>query len=306
MNGDSVSGAIFQAIKGGNFEFIDEILKVDDTLVSVTDEMGRGILFNAVLHRQAKAFRLIYEIVKNNWYANVRLFDQSGNTLLHMAAMLEPCTTRDRIASEALKMQNELQWFKAVERICPLRIKDIRNDTNMTARELFTHNHKNMMKEGEKWAKEVASACTVIGALIITIMFTAAFTVPGGYYQDRGFPIFLHKRLFRIFIISDALSFIFSSTSVLVFLGIVTSRYAEEDYYQSLPLKMMIGHCTLMFSIATMMIAFCVGLLIILPEMSWMVISAGCLASYSVILLFPLLLMISKQILISVLDMRYL
>jgi hypothetical protein len=181
----------------------------------------------------------------------------------------------------------------------------------MTARELFTHNHKNMMKEGEKWAKEVASACTVIGALIITIMFTAAFTVPGGYQdQDRGFPIFSHKRLFRIFIISDTLSFIFSSTSVLVFLGIVTSRYAEEDFYQSLPLKMMIGHCTLMFSIATMMIAFCVGLLIILPEMSWMVISAGCLASYSVIqfayMLFPLLVNMLKQILKSVLDMRYL
>lgn len=139
----------------------------------------------------------------------------------------------------------------------------------------------------------------MVGALIITIMFTAAFTIPDGNNQDTGFPMFSHKRLFRVFIISDALSFISSSTSVLVFLGIVTSRYAEEDFYQSLPLKMMIGHCTLMFSIATMMVAFCVGLLIILPEMSWMVITAGCLASFSVIqfafMLFPLLVYMSKQ-----------
>jgi hypothetical protein len=117
MNRDHVKDAVFIAVRSGIVEFIDEILKVDDTLVSVTDEMGRGILFNAVLHRQAKAFRLIYEIVKNNWYANVRLFDQSGNTLLHMAAMLEPCTTRDRIAGEALKMQSEIQWFKVISLI---------------------------------------------------------------------------------------------------------------------------------------------------------------------------------------------
>ncbi|GLT55115.1 hypothetical protein SLA2020_282640 [Shorea laevis] len=64
------------------------------------------------------------------------------------------------------------------------------------SQELFTHNHKDMVKEGEKWMKGTATSCTVVGALIITIMFTAAFTVPG----------------------------------VLVFLEILTSRYAEEDF----------------------------------------------------------------------------
>jgi hypothetical protein len=193
--------------------------------------------------------------------------------------------------------------MQKVERICPQWIKDVRNDTNMTARELFTHSHKDMMKEGEKWTKEVASACTVIGALITTIMFSAAFTVPGGNNQNTGFPMFIHKRLFRLFMISDAISFLFSSTSVLVFLGIVASRYAEEDFYQSLPLKMMLGHCTLMLSIVTMLISFCRGLLIILPEMSRTVTFASCLASFSVIqfafMLFPLLVNMSKQILTS-------
>lgn len=50
----------------------------------------------------------------------------------------------------------------------------------MTPRELFTKNHKELVKEGENSMKEIATSCTVVGALVITMMFAAAFTVPGG------------------------------------------------------------------------------------------------------------------------------
>ena len=114
MNRDHVKDAFFLAVRSGIVEFVDEILKVDETLVSVTDEMKRGIMYHAVLHRQAKVYRRIYEIVKDNWITQVSFSDKSGNSLLHMTAMLEPSTTRDRIAGEALKMQSELQWFKVI------------------------------------------------------------------------------------------------------------------------------------------------------------------------------------------------
>ncbi|XP_062175686.1 ankyrin repeat-containing protein NPR4-like isoform X2 [Alnus glutinosa] len=286
-----VNKAIFQAIKGGVIEFIVELVKVDHQLLYTFDEMARNIFYYAVLHRQAKIFSLIYWLDGKNSISNA--VDTSRNTILHMAGMLEPSTKRDRIAGEALKMQSELQWFKEVERICPPIDKEFRNNMMMTARELFTHNHKDMVKEGEKWMKDTASSCTVVGALIITIMFTAAFTVPGGNNQNTGFPMFKDKKLFTVFIISDALSLFSSSTSVLVFLGILTSRYAEEDFLRSLPTKMITGLSTLFFSIATMMIAFCAGLFIMLPEKSWMVIPVICLASVTVILFgfmqFPIL-----------------
>jgi hypothetical protein len=117
MNGDDVRDAVFMAVSCGIVEFIDEILKVDDTLVSVTDAMGREIIYHAVLYRQAKVYRRIYEEVENNWIKQVSISDKSGNTLLHMTAMLEPSTTRDHIAGEALKMQSELQWFKVISLI---------------------------------------------------------------------------------------------------------------------------------------------------------------------------------------------
>ena len=52
------------------------------------------------------------------------------------------------------------------------------------------------MGKGEKWMKDIASSCTVVGALIVTIMFTAVVTIPGGNDQNNGFPIFLNKKLF--------------------------------------------------------------------------------------------------------------
>jgi hypothetical protein len=112
MNGDHINGAIFEAIKGGFVEFIEEIVKVDHQLLHNTDEMGRNIFFYAILHRQPKIFSLIYGIDAKNSITNA--VDKSSSTILHMTGMLEPSKKRDRITGEALKMQSELQWFKVI------------------------------------------------------------------------------------------------------------------------------------------------------------------------------------------------
>lgn len=161
-----------------------------------------------------------------------------------------------------------------------------------TAHQLFTETHKDLMKDGEKWMKETASSCTVVGALIITIMFAAMFTVPGANGESM-FPILLDEKLIKVFIISDALSLFSSTTSVLMFLGILTSRYAEEDFLKSLPKKMIIGLSTLFFSIATMMIVFCITIFIMLHGELRIVIPIIMLAALPVTLFvmmqFPLL-----------------
>lgn len=120
-------------------------------------------------------------------------------------------------------------------------MREERNESDFTPQELFTREHNDMKNKGEEWMKSTATSCTVVAALIVTIMFAAAFTVPGGNDQNTGFPTFLNKKLFMLFIISDALSLFSSTTSVLMFLGILTSRYAEEDFLKSLPTKMIIG-----------------------------------------------------------------
>ncbi|KAL5567480.1 hypothetical protein UlMin_024055 [Ulmus minor] len=161
------------------------------------------------------------------------------------------------------------------------------------AHQVFTEKHKDLMIAGETWMKSTSSSCTVVGALIFTIMFTAAFTLPGGQKQDTGFPIFLDKKLFKLFIISDAISLFSSTTSVLTFLGILTSRYAEEDFLTSLPKKMVLGLSTLFISIAAMMTAFCAVIALLFQSQLWVVVPTILLASIPVMLFvglqFPLL-----------------
>ncbi|KAL4599434.1 hypothetical protein ACB092_11G127100 [Castanea dentata] len=292
MRTGRVRDAIVRATKEGIFEFVFEMVKADPVFVWSHDAGSRNIFSVAVQYRRAKIFSLIYGLNNKNAFA-VYTDSFYSNTLLHMAGMSAASTSLNDIPGAALKMQRELQWFKEVESIVPLRVHGKLNNEGLTPRQLFTKNHEDMMSKGEKWMKDTASSCTVVGALIVTIMFAAVFTVPGGNDQNNGFPIFLNKKLFLVFIVSDALSLFSSSTSVLMFLGILTSRYAEEDFLESLPRKMIIGLSTLFFSIVAMMTAFSAALLLMLHEQSWIFKPVICLASIPislfVLMQFPLL-----------------
>ena len=170
------------------------------------------------------------------------------------------------------------------------------NKEGLKPRALFTEKHKDLVVQGEKWMKDTSSSCTVVGALIVTVTFAAAFTFPGGNQQDTGFPMFINEKLFRVFMISNAIALFTSTTSVLMFLGILTSRYGEDDFLKSLPKKLIIGLSTLFLSIAAMIIAFVAGLSLMFHRQSWIVIPAICLASIPVVLFvlmqFPLLVAI--------------
>lgn len=190
--------------------------------------------------------------------------------------------------------------MQEVENVVAPKASEFMNWTDhMTPRELFTKNHRNLLQDGEKWMKETATSFTVVGALIVTLMFATAFTVPGGYNGDTGFPIFINERLFMVFIISDATSLFSATTSSLMFLGILTSRYAEDDFLKFLPTKMIVGLFTLFFSIATMMVAFCAALLLILREQPWTAIPIILLSCVPVTLFAIIKIPLLVEILIS-------
>ncbi|KAM3685173.1 hypothetical protein ACJW31_11G098100 [Castanea mollissima] len=275
-NGRVIEGMI-KAVKEGRVEFVTEILKACPDLVWCAEKStNRSFLSFAVLYRQDEVFRLLCRSpLKKALFASI---DSDNNTILHFAAMLEPSARRNTVPGAAFLMQREVQWYKEVESIVHPFMLESTNKDRKRPRELFTESHKELVKEGEKWMKETASSCTVVAALIVTIMFAAAITVPGGNKQDSGLPTFLNEKVFMVFIISDALSLLSASTSLLMFLGTLTSRYAEKDFLKSLPKKMIVGLSTLILSIATMMITFCASLFIILPGKSRVVIPIICLA----------------------------
>ena len=184
--------------------------------------------------------------------------------------------------------------IQAVENLLPPWARESKNNYNLTPREEFTNSHKELVKEGEKWMKDTAQSCTVAVTLIITVVFAAAFTVPGGN-DNGGIPNFLEKTSFLVFVISDALALCSSTSSLLMFLGILTSRYSEQDFLVSLPRRLIIGLITLFFSIASMMVAFGATIYIVLSQpWKWVIIPIALLGCVPVtlfaLLQFPLLL----------------
>lgn len=73
--------------------------------------------------------------------------------------------------------------------------REKKNKVGVLPPELFTIEHKDLMTASEKWVKDTASQCMVVTTLIATIVFAAAFTVPGGYDQDKGIPVYVINEL---------------------------------------------------------------------------------------------------------------
>ncbi|GLT97821.1 hypothetical protein SLE2022_153680 [Rubroshorea leprosula] len=284
--------AMFEATQQGIVQFVIELLKVTHPFI-YHDGVGRNVFMVAIQYRRENIFNLLPGI-HEAWKARIlNRVDNNGNSMLHVAGEIAPDFRLALISSSALQMQRELQWFKEVERTVPEWCKEFKNIYGETPYERFSKSHKELVKEGEKWMKDTASSFIIVGTLIVTILFAAAFTLPGGNDDRTGFPIFLPRRAFMIFIMSDAVSFFAASASVLMFLGILTSRFAEEDFLKSLPRKLIIGLSTLFLSIAVMTVSFSAALSIILQDRWWAIIPIIMMASIPVALFvclqFPLL-----------------
>ncbi|XP_040374452.1 uncharacterized protein LOC112197550 isoform X2 [Rosa chinensis] len=256
------SRLLFTAAELGNIEFLIILIRSYPSLIWQVDEQNRSIFHAALIHRQEKVFNLIYELGGlKDLIASYK--DVNNNNMLHLAARASP----NRLSFDtgaALKLRRELTWFKEVEKIVQPLYKEMRNSDGETPQLLFTKEHKELLRQGEEWMKGTASSCMVVATLIATVMFSVFSTVPGGNNNNTGIPIFLKSRAFKVFVISDSISLISSTTSILSFLSILTSRYTEGDFLNSLPYRLIVGLATLFISMATMMMTFVATLLMVL------------------------------------------
>ncbi|BBN67592.1 Ankyrin repeat family protein, partial [Prunus dulcis] len=223
-----------------------------------TDDENRTMFHVAVLYRHASIFNLVHETgsIKD---IIVTYTDDENNNILHLAAKLAPQNQLNLVSGAALQMQRELVWFelheirthlsKALHNIKYIESKsneidwdenfnrlhevkkivqplsiDMKNKDGKTPRELFTSEHEGLLCKGESWMKNTANSCMLVATIITTVVFSAAFSIPGGIADDTGAPKFLKDTAFLIFVISDGVALFSSSTSTLMFLYILTSR----------------------------------------------------------------------------------
>ncbi|KAG7947501.1 hypothetical protein I3843_14G098400 [Carya illinoinensis] len=193
-----IAPAIFCAISKGNFEFVSRMLKANPEFLWIRNDEGMSIFHYAVLHRQAQIFSLVYGL-KGRVEDLLAERDKSGNTILHLAGMLPEHTVVDKITGAAFQMEREVEWFKEVESICQPITKEFLNNKGLNPTQVFRITHQNLREGGERWMKETTTSGLVAATLIVTIMFTAAFTFPGGNDQDTGLPVLINDTKFRIF-----------------------------------------------------------------------------------------------------------
>jgi len=136
------------------------------------------------------------------------------------------------------------------------KLKDADSAEDKTPWDLFTKTHNDLKTCGETWMKDTANYSMLVAALIATVVFTATFIVPGSNTTDTGTPIFLKSKWFMVFFISNAIALLSSSTSILMFLSILNSRYCENDFLVVSPGRLMVGLTALYMSIAGMVAAF--------------------------------------------------
>ncbi|KAI3495770.1 hypothetical protein L1887_38116 [Cichorium endivia] len=246
---------ILEAARQNAYEVVHQIVHHFPNAIWSANNDGHNIIQCAVINRSENVYNVLYQMKKHkNIYKTIK--DSSQNNLLHLAARLAPANRLNLISGAALQVQSELQWFQEVESfVSPLCVIE-KNCFGETPKMVFTREHKELVIEGEKWIKTTAESYTITAALITTIVFAAAITVPGGNNQDMGIPLFTNSPAFTVFAISDAISLFTAVISLLIFLSILTARFAQQDFLYKLPTKLIIALAMLFISTTAMIVAF--------------------------------------------------
>ncbi|XP_028769659.1 ankyrin repeat-containing protein ITN1 [Neltuma alba] len=245
-------------------EIIEKIVELFPVAIHDLNEDKKNIVLLAVEHRQPHVYEFL---LKKNIYKEglFHQMDKDGNSALHLAATLR----EDKpwlIPGEALQMQWELKWYKFVNESMPPDFFGRYNRKNETPDVVFTNTHKDLTKTAAEWLNKTSESCSLVAALIATVAFATAATVPGGFFENTGHPILEDKPEFQLFAISSLIALGFSITAMVMFLSILTSRFQERDFDKDLPRKLMIGLTSLFVSIASMLVSFCAGHFFVLKD----------------------------------------
>nr|TKR68718.1 hypothetical protein D5086_0000309990 [Populus alba] len=259
---------LFTATRRGIHDIVELIIKLHPHAIDQRDQMNRSILDVAVMYRQKKIFDIVKE--KKIPMARIRrVVDKSGNTLLHHVADMKKNSGVTK-PGPALQLQEELKWFE--------------NDCKRVLR----ISREMQLKQAQKWIKETAQSCSTVAALVATVVFAAAYTVPGGS-DDKGKPNFINSPYFLIFTVSDVVSLASSLTSLVVFLSLLTSPFELQEFHISLPRKLVVGFSFLFFSVLTTMLSFGATILILIQTERKLTTLLLSIASFLPVLIFGIL-----------------
>ncbi|XP_034711650.1 ankyrin repeat-containing protein ITN1-like isoform X1 [Vitis riparia] len=235
-------------------DMVEKILKSYPQAAEHINEKGRNILHVAIQYRQMKIFKKVMEDEMLTRRL-LRATDTKGNSMLHMVAKNRKGLEEKTSQGPAFELQEQLLLFEKVKGLVKSDFVRLFNRKNQTAEELLVDNYSKLHEESKEWTKRTSENCSIVGVLIATVAFAAAYTVPGGN-QSTGIPVLLSQPFFVVFTLADIISLTLALTSVVTFLSILTSPFRLEDFKHSLIQKLMMGFTFLILSVTMMMVAF--------------------------------------------------
>ncbi|KAM1122701.1 hypothetical protein ACFX2I_004213 [Malus domestica] len=280
--------ALHVAAYAGCIRVMEEMIRHRPDTCDLLNDKGQTILHAAVLGEQ---IHVVSYILNNPMFAGlINEADKDGNTPLHLAARYQnresiriltddPKVDKTAINEEFSRaidfflgdnsgeqeifdnqrvlhhlgrstgvpffQQQINRDFKKL--ICP------DNDTSCTP--AIAADKREKLQAHSDLASKRLDTNLLVGVLIATVTFTAAFTPPGGFKSD-GTPVLNENTYFQAFLMFDFISFFFSSLAILNDFLVATV----------LPIRLAAPASLIQLSIGGMMVAFTSGALAVQPK----------------------------------------
>ncbi|KAG2725714.1 hypothetical protein I3760_01G079100 [Carya illinoinensis] len=257
----------------GRIEPTKLLLKYDREVAYMKDADGRTALHIAAHCNKSKVIEVIIsmcpdccEVVDNEGRNALHLVkDKDGNTPLHHYSNHVGYEKRvlnsprvDKLVFNK-KNQNAYQIFEKV-----------RHDA-IEKNKLDNEKSKDKLKMMNEEVDKASSAHLVVAALITTVTFAAGITMPGGfiggdYHPHSGSAVLRKSAAFQVFIISNVLSLVLSSSAVFIhlFIPLFHPKYIFEKRSRFL----LMAFFLLLLSMAPMVLAFVTGTYAVLAHSS--------------------------------------
>ncbi|KAM6542222.1 hypothetical protein CsatB_006669 [Cannabis sativa] len=266
-------------------EIVKMLLEKDESSAYFKDKNGTTALHIAASNT-FKGYKVVKEIL-SKCPDSYEVVDDKGRNLLHHVARTQNLSSFKLISDHFPLISNYLLNRKDNEGHTPLphmhatstwypqKVDTIAYDLDYneynSSEQILSNAKKRKIERKEKIRARIANfreSTLVAAALIATVTFTAGFTLPGGYISDdkvghgkqqqQGSAVLRNNTAFQVFIITDTIAMVLSTTSVFVNLFLTIASFGEdakEEFVSNYIMSMNLA----IFALGFMVIAFVTG-----------------------------------------------